>query len=345
MAKVRLTPKGWRCEKTGKHLYRAKWMDYRSPSIQLLTMVTTDRMSLLGDLRGEQIVRTALGQRVAEEIERIPTYLGASSIEIYNYVVMPDHVHILLRIHDRLPKHLGQYVRWFKYQCDIAYKALAAISTNEQACLFAAEYHDRILTGKNQLTYMTRYIKDNPRRMALKRANRDLFRIRQNVMLGDIPCTALGNIFLADYPQRQVLQCSRRMTDEQIEDRKAECLAEAANGMVFITAAISKGEKQIARALREEGYPLIILLEKGFPEPSSPHYRYFKPQGVYFEACAAGKLLLIEPSADTLERPDIAERVTAKIGVIPHSNQRYRFVAMNIIAEHISGALDFAPSR
>lgn len=253
MAKVHLTPEGWRCEKTGKHLYRAKWMDYRSPSIQLLTMVTTDRMPLLGDLRGEQIVRTALSQRVAEEIERIPSYLGASSIEIYNYVVMPDHVHILLRIHDRLPKHIGQYVRWFKYQCDKACQALAVIPANKQACLFAPEYHDRILTGRNQLAHMTRYIKDNPSRMALKRANRDLFRIRQNVTLGDIPCTALGNIFLADYPQRQVLQCSRRMTSEQIKNHKTECLAEAANGMVFITAAISEGEKQIARAHQQ--YP------------------------------------------------------------------------------------------
>ena len=389
MAKAHLTPDGWRCEKQKEHLYRAKWMDYRSPSIQLLTMVTSDRLPLLGELQGQHIALTPLGQKVAEEIERIPTYKGASSIEIYNYVIMPDHIHILLRIHDRLPKHLGQYIRWFKLQCSDAYQALAAshpalatthisarpalatthtsarpalaathtsarsplATTHPSArsvlaavpashtpasntpCLFAKEYHDRILTGKNQLTHMVRYIQDNPRRLALKRANRDLFRIRQNVTIGNIPCTTLGNMFLAEYPQRQVLQCSRRLTPDQIITLKEECLAAASNGTVFITAAISEGEKLISRALREAGYPLIILLEQGFPEPDSPHYRYFKPQGVYFEACAAGKLLLVEPSAEVLEHPDIASRVIAKTGHIPHSTQRYRFVAMNVIAE------------
>ncbi len=335
MAKAHWTAEGWRCEKNGEHLHRAQWMDYRSPSIQLLTMVTSERLPILGELKGEHIVLTELGRKVAEEIECIPTYKGASSIEIYDYVVMPDHIHILLRIHDRLPKHLGQYVRWFKLKCSDACRALAAVPASKDSCLFAKEYHDRILTGKNQLKHMARYIMDNPRRLALKRANRNLFRIRQNVTIGDIPCTILGNIFLAEYPQRQPLQCSRKLTSEQITAYKEVCLAEAANGTVFITAAISEGEKVIARALREEGYPIIILLEKGFPNPDSPHYRYFKPQGVYFEACAVGKLLLLEPQADILERGDIVERVVARIGNIPHETQRYRFVAMNVIAEHM----------
>ena len=89
------------------------------------------------------------------------------------------------------------------------------------------------------------------------------------------------------------------------------------------------------RALREAGFPLIILLEKGFPAPDDPHYSYFKPQGVYFEACAAGKLLLIEPHRDLLDREDIAVKTEAKVGHIPHDSQRYRFVAMNILAEDI----------
>lgn len=329
MAKVHWTPEGWRCEKKGEHLYRAKWMDYQSPAIQMLTMVTLNRQPLLGELCGEQIVLSPLGQKVVEEIERIPTYKGASSIEIYKYVIMPDHIHILLRVHDRLPMHIGQYVRWFKYQCT----NLAALPASNTNCLFAPEYHDRQLTRRGQLNHMARYIEDNPRRMALKRANRDLFRIRQHVTIGKISCTVLGNIFLAGHPQRQVLQCSRSLTSEQIEARKEECLKEAENGAVFITSAISEGEKQITRALREGGYPLIVLLEKGFPKPDSPHYRYYKPQGVYFEACAAGKLLLIEPSAEAFEHQDIVACVITKTGNIPHNALRYRFVALNMMAE------------
>ena len=390
MAKAHLTPEGWRCEKLREHLYRARWMDYQSPSIQMLTLVTVDRKPLLAELRGETTHLTPLGTAVAREIERIPTYLGAASIEILDYVIMPDHVHILLRIHDRLPKHLGQYIRWFKVQCSDAFTAMVetargvmargdtrednnATTTNASASatstasatasgwvsreeasrvlagvsasmvspksknllLFAHEYHDSLLYGRGQLARMKNYIKENPRRLALKRANRELFRIRQDYTIGRFSCTVLGNIFLAGHPQRQVLQCSRSLTPEQIEERRRECLMQAANGAVFITAAISPGEKVIARSLREHGFPLIILLEQGFPKPESRHYRYFKPQGVYFEACAAGRLLLVEPHAEALERPEVARRVIAKTGNIPHTTQRYRFVAMNVIAEEM----------
>lgn len=317
------------------HLRRAPWMDYKDPSILMITLVTTNRQPILGILKGETIERTKLGQAIAEEINRIPTYNGAESIEIYSYVIMPDHVHILLRVHDRLPKHIGQYIAWFKIKCTDACSALTGGPVSETMRPFAPDYHDRILKGKKQLSHMVRYIQDNPRRLALKRANKDLFRIRQNQLIGTIQCTVLGNIFLIEHPLRQVLQCSRRLTQEQIDNLKADCLREAADGTVYVTAAISEGEKQIARALREAGFPLIILLEKGFPAPDDPHYSYFKPQGVYFEACAAGKLLLIEPRRDLLDREDIAVKTEAKVGHIPHDSQRYRFVAMNILAEDI----------
>jgi REP element-mobilizing transposase RayT len=195
-----------------------------------------------------------------------------------------------------------------------------------------AGYHERLLRGRGQLDAMIRYVKDNPRRLALKRANPDLFRIHQQTILGGVSCTSLGNIFLADYPRRAVLQCSRRLTQSEIDAKREECMKEAANGTVFISGAISEGEKQISRALREAGYPLVILLTEGFPAPDSPHYKYYKPQGVYFEACAAGKLLLVQPDKEALERADIVEAVTAKVGKIPHESQRYRFVAMNVIA-------------
>lgn len=388
MAKGKMTAEGWRCEKEQEHLYRPKWVDFQDPAIHLLTLVTTKRQPLLGTLVGEQIVLTSLGQSVAEEIERIPTYKGANSIEIYRYVIMPDHIHTLLRIHERLPKHLGQYVRWFKRQCSMlagkeqelggvtprgghqgeAMLAGVTVRSEQQGegqelagitarggqpiegkigeTLFAAEYHTRTLSGRGQLNHMARYIQENPRRAALKRANPDLFRIRQDIRLGRTPCVALGNIFLADYPIREALKCSRKLSQEEIDAKREECLVKAANGTVFISGAISEGEKQICRALREAGYPLVILLTEGFPEPDSPHYRYFKPKGVYFEACAAGKLLLVEPSKEILERADIKAKVTSKAGDIPHKSQRYRFLAMNAIAEEIAeGEAESSPER
>lgn len=336
------------------HTYRATWKDYSEPTIYLLTMNTEDRQPLLGELVGEKIALSAYGKVVSEEIKRIPTYKDASAIQIYRYVVMPNHIHILLRVHKQLPHPLGYYISWFKLQCMERCSDIDGIPSEtrdggippgtehtagdktQKRPIFGKEYHDRILMHKGQLAHMARYIQDNPRRLAMKRANPDLFRIRQNIRFGRTPCVALGNIFLAEYPQRAVLQCSRRLTQEEIDTKREECLREAANGTVYVSGAISEGEKQICRSLREAGYPLIILLTEGFPEPESPHYKFFKPQGVYFEACAEGKLLLVQPDKEVLERPDIEEKVTAKVGNIPHERQRYRFVAMNSIAKEIA---------
>jgi hypothetical protein len=75
--------------------------------------------------------------------------------------------------------------------------------------------------------------------------------------------------------------------------------------------------------LREAGFPLIVLLSGGFPTPDDPHYQYYKPNGVYFEACAEGRLLLIEPDKSLSEQPEIAEQVVAKA-------ERYRMTVCGI---------------
>lgn len=209
--------------------------------------------------------------------------------------------------------------------------------TETRTGLWAEGYHDRILFHKGQLDALIHYIKDNPRRLALKRANPELFKIRQHLQVAGMSFTAMGNIFLADYPQKAVIQCSRKLHQAEIDAKKAECLGEAAKGMVFVSAAISEGEKQICRAVREAGNPLVVLLEKGFPKPEDPNYKYFKPQGVYFEACAAGKLLLLEPEKELYEQAEIEAEVVAKAGNIPHEALRYRFLALNAIAKRICG--------
>ena len=203
--------------------------------------------------------------------------------------------------------------------------------------LWAEGYHDRILFHKGQLDALIHYIKDNPRRFALKRANPELFKIRQHIQIAGMSFTAMGNIFLAEYPQKAVIQCSRKLHQAEIDAKKADCLDKAAKGMVFVSAAISEGEKQICRAVREAGWPLVVLLEKGFPKPEDLNYKYFKPKGVYFEACATGKLLLLEPEKELYEQAEIEAEVVAKAGNIPHEAIRYRFLALNAIAERICG--------
>ena len=206
-----------------------------------------------------------------------------------------------------------------------------------------AYYHERILHAPGQLRHMIDYVKDNPRRLWLKKRHPDLFKIHRRTQTHGLLFTSLGNHFLLDWPDRQMVELSRSTPADEVEQRLAEALAAAQNGAITYTAAISKGEQLIARTLRQQGFPLVILLNDGFPKEGSPHERYFKPGGVYFEACAEGRLLLLEPTAETFLDANIqasvqetlrrkAEERHYSYSPLPVSSQRYRFVALNEMA-------------
>ena len=195
--------------------------------------------------------------------------------------------------------------------------------------LFDDNYDDTVCFREGQIENAIRYVYDNPRRAAIKRANPELFRLRQAVEVAGFTCTTLGQQFLKDHPMREMLQCSRTLTQAEIDQKKAECLRLAERGVVWVSAGISEGEKQICRAVREAGYPLVVLLNEGFPAADSPHAKYYKPQGVYFEACASGQLLLIEPGEVLFEDKEIAAEVYAKDPRCTPNSKRYRFLALN----------------
>ena len=140
---------------------------------------------------------------------------------------------------------------------------------------------------------------------------------------------------------------SRSATPEQIEERLRSVLAAAYNGAVTYTAAISKGEQLIARSLREQGYPLVVLLNEGFPKEGSSHERYYKPGGIYFEACSKGQLLLLEPTEHAFLDASIQQAVEETLRrmaeerhycytPIPVTSHRYRFMALNEMAKRLN---------
>ena len=210
-----------------------------------------------------------------------------------------------------------------------------------------AYYHERILHAPGQLRHMIDYVKDNPRRLWLKSHHPDLFKLHRRTEVDGLLFTSMGNHFLLDWPDRQMVEMSRSATDEQVQERLQQVLAAAHNGAVTYTAAISKGEKLIARTLRGQDYPLVVLLNDGFPKEGSPHERFYKPGGVYFEACARGQLLLLEPAEQTFLEGDIQAAVQETFRhkaasrhycytTLSSTSQRYRFVALNEIARRLS---------
>ena len=208
----------------------------------------------------------------------------------------------------------------------------------------AAYYHERILHAPGQLRRMIDYVKDNPRRLWLKTHHPDLFRLHRQTVAAGLSFTSMGNHFLLSWPDSQVVEMSRSATNAQIQKQLQLALAAAHNGAVTYTAAISKGEQLIARTLREQDFPLVVLLNDGFPKEGHPHERYYKPGGVYFESCSKGLLLLLEPVEQAFLDVSIQKAVEATLRrkaeerhfsytPIPVTSQRYRFMALNEMAK------------
>ena len=309
------------------------------------------------------------------------------ALKVLAQIVMPDHVHLVIQVLEPLPQSIGAVVRGFKSGCTKVYKEEyysgenaaevygehgepgeheRAMTTTAEvqggvpvhfARIFAgrgsiwqqdsAYYHERILHAPGQLRRMIDYVKDNPRRLWLKSHHPDLFRLHRRTEAAGLSFTSMGNHFLLNWPDGQTVEMSRSATSDQIQERLRSVLTAAHDGTVTYTAAISDGEKFIARSLREQGYPLVVLLNDGFPQEGSPHERYYKPGGVYFEACSKGLLLLLEPTEESFLDADIQKAVEETLRCkaekrhysytpIPVSSQRYRFVALNEMAKRLS---------
>jgi putative transposase len=97
---------------------RLKGYDYSQEGAYFITVCTHRRESLFGEVVGEQMQLSAFGQITTAEIERIP--LNYRRVDLDAFVVMPNHIHLILVFFDtplslRGKKHgLPEVVRRFK---------------------------------------------------------------------------------------------------------------------------------------------------------------------------------------------------------------------------------------
>lgn len=263
--------------------------DYQSRCIYMITLVVKERRPLLGSLTGNGETTPAivepspLGQAVIQSLINLPKFYP--QIAIWTFQLMPDHLHFIVFVKERIPVHFGKVINGFKVGCNRAYKELVKGDTPG---LWEDGYNDLILDRDGQLQRMKAYIHDNPRRLAIKRNHADLFQVQRNIKVGKYTFAALGNVFLLDAPCLLQVQCSRKLTPLQINATVQRFLSLAQNGAVLISPSISPGEKAVMKAAFEHGFPVVVLQENGFAPLA-------KPGGRRFDACAQGRLLMLAP--------------------------------------------------
>lgn len=154
--------------------------------------------------------------------------------------------------------------------------------------LFEPNYNDLICKNYDMLPTLINYVKDNPRRLLMKRMHPDYLRPFFNLRLGSYVYSGIGNLALLSTPHRLAVRISRRNNETQLQEELRRYIAAAQSGTVLISPAISPGEKRVMRAAFDAKLPTIVIMENGFTSLSKPH-------GEQFYACAEGRLLMLSP--------------------------------------------------
>jgi len=69
--------------------------DYTSPGWYFITICTKNREHYFGEIENSTMILNDLGKYCNEEIERLST---RQTVDVHEYIVMPNHIHILLVI-------------------------------------------------------------------------------------------------------------------------------------------------------------------------------------------------------------------------------------------------------
>lgn len=269
-------------------IYRANWHDYRSKAIYHITLLKSPDMPAFGSLAGDCSV--PVGKPGSSYIECSP--LGTAikgalreignihrALRLYQYALMPDHLHMLISVEEELDDILGRKIAIFK---NIVNKKSCRLS------VFTKGFNDQILTKKRNLNVIYNYIRSNPYRLAVRRKYPDYFERRENIIINGAPYQAYGNFQLLDNPFKEQVIVHRSDNLETHERNRQIWLHTVANGGVLVSPFISTREKEVRKEAEELNGRVILISSKPLGERE-------KPTGQDFYQCSRGRLLIIAP--------------------------------------------------
>lgn len=296
-------------EKKPSMLRRRVGHDYQSRRIYLITMTVEGRRPLLGTLVGDagapddspeasRVEPSPLGLEVQRCWFSIHEYYP--EVEVLSLQLMPDHLHGILFVTKHMEQHMSIAIKGFKAGCNKAYRLSGFAATvlqqrgtggkddRSHGLLWSRGFNDHILEGAGELERWFQYLHDNPRRLAIRRGHPEFFRVAFGITIDTQSYAAIGNRFLLQHPEKVQVQCSRRLSDEEVAATVEQMLDRARRGAVLVSPAISKGEQAVMRAALDARLPIIFLTPWGFNAFSKPGHQYF-------EACAEGRFLILAP--------------------------------------------------
>ena len=121
-----------------------------------------------------KVVFSPLGRAIFEHFKKMGAF--TPGLEPVYCAVMPDHLHLLVKIVRELARPLGNAIGGFKTGCEKIYQRAGG-----EGRLFVEGFVDEIILRAGQLKAEFAYLIDNPRRLAVKRLFPWLFKVSRRI--------------------------------------------------------------------------------------------------------------------------------------------------------------------
>ncbi len=144
---------------------RLKRYDYSAPGSYFVTICAKDKRCLFSKIVGRgaltppDVVLTDTGRAVERHIR--DTAQAYSGVTVDKYVIMPNHIHLLLTIHPPLDGGVGAP----RPTLPLIVRAIKGLTTREAGKpIWQTSFYDHIVRDEISYQEIWRYIDDNPRR-------------------------------------------------------------------------------------------------------------------------------------------------------------------------------------
>lgn len=141
---------------------RLKYYDYSTAGAYFITICTHDRKCLLWESVGASIARpeevrlSPYGKIVDQAIREIPTHYAA--VRLDNYTIMPNHVHLLLRI-DTDPDGRAMLAPTISR---VVQQLKGIVTKKIGSSIWQKLFHDHVVRGEKDYLKIWEYIDNDP---------------------------------------------------------------------------------------------------------------------------------------------------------------------------------------
>ena len=308
-------------------MIRLKGFDYKSPYFYMVTLKRLKGLEAFSQIGPEGLVENDLTRAFAKVIKGFHLKWRCLD-EISPFAIMPDHLHLMMKIKDvAVKKSLSVLVWQLSRELSKEYwRVMKGRSPSEQhpagspsaierkglaegGCdrlqVFAPAWHDWIVKREGQLAAFRRYIRENPARAWARKANARFFQRVEAVEFLGRRWFAYGNPAILRMPVITPFKGHRATAqDSDAWNAAIEAAARIGPGGAGLSTFMSPLEKACGNAIAKAGGKLIVLSPEGF----SPRWHPTRDKERF---CAQGRMLflsLYEASTRQPTRKELYER-------------------------------------